>query len=242
MKSTHDIRREFVFLLQRHDFVADKSGCRMLEIVPADFVADESSIFGLVSEDYVRREIAWYESQSLNVNDIPGGAPEAWRRAADADGFINSNYGHRIWSDECHRQYEHVLGELRSNPSSRRASMIYTSPDMWRLCSLNGRSDFICTHAHTFHVRNGALNVVVVMRSNDVVFGYKNDRAWAVHVQGKLAADLGLPRGKLYWHADSLHVYERHFFLVDWFDKMGDKDIGLSRYREVYPDSPWSMR
>ena len=58
------------------------------------------------------------------------------------------------------------------------------------------------------------------MRSNDAVFGYKNDRYWHNHVFNKALADLRphypkLAKGKLYWNAASLHVYPRHFKLVE---------------------------
>jgi len=52
------------------------------------------------------------------------------------------------------------------------------------------------------------------MRSNDVVFGYKNDYAWQVHVHEQLANDLGVIPGEIHWNVGSLHVYERHFNLV----------------------------
>ena len=80
--------------------------------------------------------------------------------------------------------------------------------------NLNGMSDFMCTNAVQYLYRNGKLNAVVQMRSNDVVFGYKNDYAWQKFVLDKLAADLETDPGKIIWNAGSLHVYERHFKLV----------------------------
>jgi thymidylate synthase len=49
------------------------------------------------------------------------------------------------------------------------------------------------------------------MRSNDVVFGYRNDFAWQDHVVKLLAAALGIEQTKIIWHVGNLHVYERHF-------------------------------
>jgi thymidylate synthase len=78
----------------------------------------------------------------------------------------------------------------------------------------NGMSDFMCTNAVQYMIRDGKLNAVVQMRSNDVVFGYKNDYAWQKFVLDKLAADLEVTPGRIIWNAGSLHVYERHFKLV----------------------------
>lgn len=209
-----NIREEFQCLLKNEVFVADKTGAKMLEIRSANFVADEPAIFGTPNADYIRREIEWYESMSRNVNDIPGGPPAIWKQVADKDGMINSNYGWCIWSPENGSQYKNVLEELRSKPDSRRAVMIYTRPSMWEDYNRDGMSDFMCTNAVQYMIRYGRLFANVQMRSNDVVFGYRNDYAWQRHVLEMLATDLNVDAGDIYWDAGSLHVYERHFHLV----------------------------
>ena len=151
---------------------------------------------------------------SLSVNDIPGGPPAIWKQVADDKGYINSNYGWCIWSRENHFQYENVYNELKNNPESRRATMIYTRPNMWKDYNHDGRSDFMCTNTVQYMIRYNELDAVVQMRSNDVVYGYKNDYAWQSYVLDKLCLDLGVQRGSIHWNVGSLHVYERHFDLV----------------------------
>ena len=209
-----DIRHEFLQLKEQEVFVEDKSGVKMLEIVGASFIADEPTIFGAVNEDYVRRELEWYKSMSLNVNDIPGGPPTIWKQVAEPAGWINSNYGWCVWSPANCRQYDYTRNELINNPNTRRAVMIYTRPSMWRDYNFNGKSDFMCTNAVQYLYRNGKLDVVVQMRSNDVVFGYRNDYAWQSHVLDELCGDTNYARGDIHWCVGSLHVYERHFNLV----------------------------
>tara|TARA_B100000902_G_scaffold218363_1_gene207508 strand:- start:417 stop:662 length:246 start_codon:yes stop_codon:yes gene_type:complete len=59
------------------------------------------------------------------------------------------------------------------------------------------------------------------MRSNDVVFGYRNDFAWQKYVLKKLVRDLNnlgenkYSIGDITWQVGSLHVYERHFKFID---------------------------
>lgn len=245
---THHVRELFKALLANKQFTSVNreatmtglTGNTTIEIVGASFIADEDAIFGEVNWDYVQREEGWYNSMSLNVNDIPGGPPQIWKAVADKDGFINSNYGWCIYSPENgfqrpkvsadHEynfsslrmetiaetsQYQEALRELKKNPESRRAIMIYTRPSMWLDYNKGGRSDFMCTNAVQYLLRGGKLHAVVQMRSNDAVFGYKNDRAWQQHVLEKLANELQVEPGDLHWNVGSLHVYARHYHLVD---------------------------
>ncbi len=214
-----EVRKYFIESLAQESFVRDKTGCRMVELVGASFLADEFAIFGTPNRDYIDREMAWYLTQSLNINDIPGEPPAMWKAVASPEGQINSNYGWVVLSEANWYQYRNVLEELKKNPVSRRAVMIYQRPSMWRDYKLNGMNDFMCTNAHQYFLRRDdtgdmRLSVVVQMRSNDVVFGYKNDYAWAKHVQYMLARDLGVHVGYMTWQVGSLHVYERHFHLV----------------------------
>jgi len=209
-----DVRNWFRDLKAYERHVTDKTGCKMIEVVGATFIANEVAIFGTVNQDYVAREIEWYKSMSRNVHDIPGGAPAAWKACASQGGLINSNYGYLVWSEENHEQYKHVLAELKRAPESRRAEMVYTRPSIWKEYNRDGMSDFICTDAVQYFIRNGELVADVRMRSNDVVFGYKNDKAWQDYVHKQLADDLGVPVGTMIWHAGSLHVYEKHWNLV----------------------------
>lgn len=211
-----DIRNHFRNELAAGRFTTDRNGGKTIELIGASFLADEPAIFGTVNEEYVKAEIDWYESMSTNVNDIGEKVPEAWKKTANKYGEINSNYGHLIFSPKYYAQYANACIELNSNPDSRRAIMIYTRPSIWDEFNENGKNDFICTNAVSYYIRDGKLHAVVQMRSNDVIFGYKNDRAWAVHVQNMMIKDLilDLQPGNIYWQVQNLHVYERHFHLV----------------------------
>lgn len=218
MKRVYDIRWEFVNAYENGDFVEDKSGCKTVDIIGAQFIADDDHIFGKPDEDYIERELEWYESKSLNVNDLKN-TPKIWKSVADENGIINSNYGWCIYSEDNHDQYSNCLWELRRNPLSRRATMIYNRPSMWYEYATNGRSDFMCTFATQHFVRNGKLISLVYMRSNDAWAGFRNDLAWQKTVATKLAKDLDVEIGDIIWHAGSLHLYESQFYLIEHFRK-----------------------
>lgn len=209
--NTKDIKEAFITMLANEEFTLDKSGCMMIEILGASFTADTGSIFGKPNREYIERELEWYLSQSLNVQDIPGIVPKIWLNVSDENYNINSNYGYLIYSKENCSQYERVLTELSMNHDSRRGTMIYTRPSMHYDCVKNGMNDFICTNAVSYFIRDGKLHATVQMRSNDVIFGYPNDYAWQYEVLTSLAYDLSVDRGNITWQAASLHVYERHF-------------------------------
>ena len=213
-----DVRDYFVGA-KGHDYATttDKTGVKCIELIGASFEADEAAIFGSPNIEYIQKEISWYHSQSLNIKDIYGTErppPEAWQYAASPQGFINSNYGYLIWSEENGNQYKNVLEELKKYPDGRRAMMVYNRPEIWDDYNMLDMNDFICTNAVAYYIRNDYLNCCVQMRSNDVVYGYKNDYAWQQFVLHELANELGLEPGRMIWQVQNLHVYEKHFDLV----------------------------
>lgn len=230
-----DIRREFARQLTNREFVTDKTGVRCLEIINACFIADEPSIFGNINEDWNKRELEWYLSGSLNVNDIPNPIPQIWKQVATPDGFINSNYGWCVYSKKNNEQFKNCLNQLKADPNSRRATMIYTRPSMQYEYNFKGMSDFMCTYATQAMIRNNKLHLHVMMRSNDSLSGYKGDFAWQKYVHTHLYEELlgtypDLELGNIYWNAISLHVYERHFYLVDYYAETGINDVKKEDY------------
>ena len=222
-----DIRKRFISELRNENFTIDKTGTKTIEVLGASFTADEPSIFGTPNQEYIDKEIAWYKSMSNNINDInkDGDPPAAWKYAASEHGEINSNYGLLTMADEYYNQLGHVVDELTTNPDSRRACMIYNRPSIWLEYDKGGMSDFICTNAVSYMIRDEKLISVVQMRSNDVVYGYKNDYAWQKWIQREVCDLINIDQhenyktlvkpGDIYWQVQNLHVYEKHFNLVE---------------------------
>lgn len=220
ISNVRNIQDAFVNLYKSKQFVTDKTGVKTIELVGASFVCDKPAIFGEPNWDYIKRELEWYESESLNVNDLQP-TPQIWQDISDKDGMIHSNYGYLIYSEKNGRQFIKVRDELIKNPNSRRAVMIYTRPSIHNEYNKNGMSDFICTNAVQYLIRDKRLHAVVQMRSNDVVFGYRNDFAWQRYVLEFLADELKLEYGDITWQVGSLHEYERHFNFIE--DEIEDR-------------------
>ena len=71
-----DIKNELIRKYNDNEFTINANGVKTVEIIDANFevAKDETAIFGELNE-YASRELVWYNSQSLNVYDIPGKVP-----------------------------------------------------------------------------------------------------------------------------------------------------------------------
>lgn len=217
----NDIRNIFIEKYKNNEFVVNKAGIKTIEIIDANFEVDknETTIFGELNE-YANRELEWYKSQSLNVNDIPGKVPIIWKRVADNNGYINSNYGWCIWNEDNYNQYKKCLKHLISDENTRQGCMIYNRPSMQIDYNKNGMSDFMCTFAVQVLIRDNVLYYNVLMRSNDAIYGFKNDLFWHKYVINELLKDLNdanirINDYKILWHAGSLHLYESGFKFIE---------------------------
>ena len=227
--TTEDIKNELVRKYKAGE-IREIAGSKCVEIQNANFIADKDWIIREPNYDYANREIEWYESQSLYVEDIPGKTPVIWEQCADKDGKINSNYGWCIWSNENGNQYKNCLRTLVKDPHSRQAVMIYTRPSMYKDAFENGRHDFMCTFSTQVFLNEKVddsipgqlipyyeLKYIIYQRSSDSIFGFNNDIIFHRYVANKLANDLTealnypVKVGDIEWNAGSLHVYERHF-------------------------------
>ena len=157
------------------------------------------------NREYADAEWQWYLSGDRNINklgDIYGKIPPIWKRMADKDGNVNSNYG---WQWKRNEQLDNVIAMLESNPDTRQAAIsIYDAKEI-----NNGhyQNDTPCTYAVQFTILNNKLNMAVVMRSNDLWFGFCNDQYCFASLQMLVAYELGIECGEYYHYAHNLHLY-----------------------------------
>ena len=101
-------------------------------------------------------------------------------------------------------QLPYILAELRRDSQSRRALMTF-----WR--ERPERSlDIPCTISLQFLIREGRLDLVTFMRSNDAWLGFPYDVFTFTMIQKYVAAILELPVGRYHHLVGSLHLYEQH--------------------------------
>jgi thymidylate synthase len=118
-------------------------------------------------------------------------------------GEFDGAYGPRLKT-----QYQPLLDRLTSDRDTRQAVLrIWDDHDLRRL----GSKDYPCTLVLGFAIRRDRLNLSVVMRSNDVNWGFKNDIFQFSQLQLTLANVLHIEPGVYRHTAFSMHLYER-----DW--------------------------
>ncbi len=225
MIKTEDILKQFKEKYDNKDFRIignNVQQAKTIELQNVQFEVDKPWIVREPNYDYFNRELEWYKSESLNVNDIPEGAPTMWKSCATPIGYINSNYGWMIWSKDNYNQFDHCLQKLIEDPHTREACMIYNRPSMQEDYNKFGMHDFCCTYSVQCFINEDKegkkhLKYIVYMRSNDAVFGFDNDALWHKYVQQMLRNRLSehfneeFIADNIIWNAGSLHIYERHF-------------------------------
>lgn len=106
------------------------------------------------------------------------------------------------------RALDEVVDLLDRKPDSRHAAI-----QLWRQSDLtNGgaKRDVPCCFTLHFLLRDGALDLVVSWRSNDVWLGMPYDVFAVSCMQAIAAASLGASIGRLTYNVGSLHLYERY--------------------------------
>jgi thymidylate synthase len=156
-------------------------------------------------EDYAIAEWQWYLSGDPNADAIAEKA-QIWKLMKDEDGNVNSNYGYQ-WIRN--NQIYKVIDMLKKDPTTRKASVsMYDGKEIDKYSK-----DTICTYSINFQLHNDKLNMSVLMRSNDLVFGFCNDQYCFSKLQELVAQEVGLPMGQYFHYSDNLHIYKRHWNL-----------------------------
>ena len=219
------------------EFVSSPRGMKVKEIIGYQFkIMNPLQRIPYVKErelsiHYMVAELLWYLSGSDSTEWISNYSA-FWSKISDDGKTANSAYGSRIFRphdrvakalDAGWTQWDYIVNELKSDPDSRRAVVHIRSPQDSILANL----DVPCTLSLQFFLRNDKVHMVTSMRSSDVILGLAYDVPAFTIFQELLALqlteELGRPIGLgTYTHLSaSLHVYERHFKMVE---KILDED------------------
>ncbi|WP_083205171.1 thymidylate synthase [Bacillus sp. FJAT-27264] len=170
---------------------------------PRDRITNNTS--RQMSLSFAFGEFLWYLRGSDKL-DIIEYYSKMYPNFSDDKVSVNGAYGARIFGGEL-SQWEQVKNILSRDPDSRQAVIsIYQPRDLFS-CSL----DIPCTCVLQYFIRDGKLNGITYMRSNDIYLGMPYDIFSFTMLQEILALELNVDLGSYTHMVGSLHIYEKHF-------------------------------
>lgn len=157
---------------------------------------------------YAEREWQWYLSQNRSVEELKKYAP-IWDKMHGGDNIVNSNYG---WQWGRNNQLDKCIEQLKKDKNTRQAWIsIFDGKEKDQY-----QYDTPCTLAVGFNSHpflHNTLDMTVIMRSNDLIYGFCNDQYCFSKLQELVATELGMEIGTYYHFAHNMHIYEKHFNL-----------------------------
>lgn len=148
---------------------------------------------------YAEREWDWYLSGNPSAIEISKFAP-IWKNMMDDNGNVRSNYG---WQWKRNNQLDKIVNQLKNNKETRQAVIsIYDGKEIDTYSK-----DTPCTYAVQFTILNNKLNMTVLMRSNDLWYGFCNDQFCFSRLQEMVSIELNIQIGTYYHFAHNLHIY-----------------------------------
>lgn len=166
-----------------------------------------------ISLKYLFAEYFWFLSGDRDNEMIEQYAP-FWKTVKNKQSpFYNSNYGYYFFIE---KQYDYVIETLLRDQDSRQATILLNRKEVM----MSDATDKICTNSISFRIRDGKLNMSVTMRSNDLIFGTTVDVFQFGLLYEMIYNELKnfyswLEVGVYNHKADSFHIYERHFKMLD---------------------------
>ena len=151
------------------------------------------------NDTYAEREWQWYLSGDPNAEEIAKKAP-IWYHHMDDNKEVRSNYG---WQWKRKNQLDYIINKLMGNPKTRHAAITIYDAKEWPTYT----HDTPCTYTVQFTILNDKLNMSVLMRSNDLWYGFCNDQYCFSSLHKMVAGELSIEVGEYYHFAHNLHLY-----------------------------------
>lgn len=170
------------------------------------------------NKNYAKAEWEWYLSKDPNATEISKRA-SIWKNMMDENGNVQSNYG---WQWSRNNQIDKVIEMLKKDPTTRRASIsIYDGKEIDKY-----QKDTPCTYAINFNIADNKLNMSVLMRSNDLVFGFCNDQYCFSKLHEMVSREIPFACVGTYYHfSQNMHIYDRHYNMKNQYESSNNISI-----------------
>lgn len=156
----------------------------------------------------------------------------AWPKYQVVESAHEDSFNHGGLYRERVDQIAEVVNLLRNDPHTRQATIsIWDPAEDW----VDNSKDIPCTNWLHFLQRDGKLDLEVVMRSNDILWGFSgiNFFEWSVLLD-MMAFWTKFEVGAIHWFASSFHLYERHFDRSKKIVESYTMDFYTGRAKDAY--------
>lgn len=163
------------------------------------------------SAPYAFGELAWYMS-GRNDLEMMSYYSKFMERGTDDGVTLNSAYGYRIFGKHDKigfDQWERAVQLLKEDSDTRQAVIHLHTPNNKKT------NDEVCTMCLQFLLRDGKLDMITTMRSNDIVLGFTYDVFAFTIMQELMAEEIGAEIGEYHHNVGSMHIYENKFGLLE---------------------------
>lgn len=165
------------------------------------------------SFEYAVGELCWHLAGRKDVGSIAYYS-NIWRRLSDdGQNITGSCYGNKIFvsSGTQQSQWDSIINILSNDIFSRRAVISLASDISF---SEAASVDVPCISTIQFIYRDGALNCLTTMRSNDAILGLCYDVFFVTMLQELLCLMLNMKIGWYQHNSGSTHLYAKHYELA----------------------------
>ena len=208
MKQTNlEWQKKLEEILFDSHYQSSPRGLKVKEIINGTYKVKMPACISLVdrkvNKAFMFAEAYWILSGSNRLEDVAK-FMSGYRNFSDDQVFLRGAYGPKVVD-----QLPYIVDTLINDNDSRQAVLT-----IWRERPGQSR-DIPCTVAMQFLIRDGKLNSVTTMRSNDIILGFTYDvftfSMVATAIQLLLRErGLEVTLGDLFVNAGSLHMYEQH--------------------------------
>lgn len=154
-------------------------------------------------------ELPWAEAEfAERINQKKVNPGEAYKMREVWEEFVHDGKFAYSYSERIGDQVEKVIAMLKKTPSSRNAIVSIWDPTI-DIDRIGGVQRVPCSMYYQFLIRNGELNLIYTMRSNDLITHWCHDIYLAITLQQYVAKKLNLPVGNFIQFVGSLHTYKK---------------------------------
>ncbi|KAB2873083.1 MAG: thymidylate synthase [Bauldia sp.] len=193
----------------------DRTGTGTLSVFGHQMRFDLADGFPLVTTKRVHlksiiHELIWFLSGDTNIGYLKAHGVTIWDEWADENGDLGPVYGAqwRSWPTPeggSIDQIRQVVGQIRSNPDSRR--LIVTA---WNPADVDRQALPPCHCLFQFYVANGRLSCQLYQRSADIFLGVPFNIASYALLTMMMARVTGLEPGEFVHTLGDAHLYLNH--------------------------------